>query len=380
MPPTAPRLELSSPADLLAAIPYLLGFHPADSLVLVGIRDRHVAVTFRVDLPPPGDATDALIGYLLDVLGRPRRRHRRVRLVLVGYGQPGRVEPFVAAVRAAFAAHDLPVLDALRVTGDRFWPLTDPSPAGAGRPFSLDSPVAAAATVAGMVALPDRAELTSRVAPVEGPARVAMERATHQAEVRWGDLLTGSADLTEAHDRILAAGLTAIRTATTRYQPTPETAPTSPAPAPDPGDGASRLTDDEVAWLGMVLGVSRVRDEAWGLADTADRGGQLALWAELVRRLEDRYLAPAAALLAYVAWQHGNGPYATVALDRALAADPDYPMAQLLSEALAAGMPPSTWHPVSPAELARLDAPPPTTVPPRRLAARVRHPRSAARR
>src|SRR6516162_1816623 len=35
-PPGAPRVPLRSPADILAVVPHLLGFHPARSLVVVG--------------------------------------------------------------------------------------------------------------------------------------------------------------------------------------------------------------------------------------------------------------------------------------------------------------------------------------------------------
>jgi|GEM_PF-1793423 len=47
----APSLRLSGPGDLLAAVPYLLGFVPRRSLVVVAIgRDRRVALVARVDL------------------------------------------------------------------------------------------------------------------------------------------------------------------------------------------------------------------------------------------------------------------------------------------------------------------------------------------
>jgi Domain of unknown function (DUF4192) len=45
--------------------------------------------------------------------------------------------------------------------------------------------------------------------------------------------------------------------------------------------------------------------------------------------------------LAFVAWQSGNGGLANLALDRALADEPDYSMAKLLRDALSAGIPPS---------------------------------------
>ncbi|MFD0787811.1 DUF4192 family protein, partial [Micromonospora azadirachtae] len=50
-----PRLAVRSPADLLAAVPYLLGFHPADSVVVVAMRGRRVVFAARADLPDPAE-------------------------------------------------------------------------------------------------------------------------------------------------------------------------------------------------------------------------------------------------------------------------------------------------------------------------------------
>ncbi|MDQ6849192.1 MAG: DUF4192 family protein [Actinomycetota bacterium] len=46
----SPSLQVRGPADLLAAVPYLLGFHPQESLVIIGLADNRVVVTARLDL------------------------------------------------------------------------------------------------------------------------------------------------------------------------------------------------------------------------------------------------------------------------------------------------------------------------------------------
>jgi Domain of unknown function (DUF4192) len=43
-------IRVSSPTDLIAFVPYLLGFTPAESVVLVGLADRRIAVTVRTDV------------------------------------------------------------------------------------------------------------------------------------------------------------------------------------------------------------------------------------------------------------------------------------------------------------------------------------------
>ncbi len=52
------RLPLASISDLLAAVPYLLGFHAADSIVIVGLTGRRITVAGRGDLPQPATVTD----------------------------------------------------------------------------------------------------------------------------------------------------------------------------------------------------------------------------------------------------------------------------------------------------------------------------------
>jgi hypothetical protein len=78
----------------------------------------------------------------------------------------------------------------------------------------------------------------------------------------------------------------------------------------------------------------------------------LRMWADLTRLARPGYVAPAASLRAFVAWQAGNGALANVALDWPLSDDPSYSMAFLLREALDGRAPPSmTKSPMTPEEV-----------------------------
>ncbi|MBA3490008.1 MAG: DUF4192 family protein, partial [Longispora sp.] len=66
----------------------------------------------------------------------------------------------------------------------------------------------------------------------------------------------------------------------------------------------------------------------------------IALWMDVTRRARPGTVAPASTLLSYAAYLSGQGSLASVALDRAHADDPEYPMAQLLREAITHGLPP----------------------------------------
>ncbi|MDO9397739.1 MAG: DUF4192 family protein, partial [Herbiconiux sp.] len=66
-----------------------------------------------------------------------------------------------------------------------------------------------------------------------------------------------------------------------------------------------------------------------------------AFFTDVARRAPDDLLPAAAALLAWAAWQAGDGALAWCALDRCEQADPGYGLAALLAEALERAVPPS---------------------------------------
>ena len=54
---------LTSANDLITAIPFLLGFHPSNSIVAIAVKDGAIGVTLRIDLPD--DLTDGAIDQLV---------------------------------------------------------------------------------------------------------------------------------------------------------------------------------------------------------------------------------------------------------------------------------------------------------------------------
>jgi len=87
--------------------------------------------------------------------------------------------------------------------------------------------------------------------------------------------------------------------------------------------------------------------------DPDHRDAHARLWTDVARRAEREYVPAPASLLAFTAWQCGNGALANLALDRALEADPGYSMALLLRDTIDAGTPPSMARlPMTPEEVA----------------------------
>ncbi|MFD6714423.1 hypothetical protein AMK25_26430 [Micromonospora sp. TSRI0369] len=187
-----PRLSVRSPADMVAAVPYLLGFHPADSVVVVAVRGRRVVFAARGDLPAPGANPGPAARHLAQVVARQDADAATV----VGYGPATRVTGAVDAIGDALTAAGLVVLDALRVTDGRWWSYLCAEPSCCppeGTPYDpAASQVSAAAVFAGQVALPDRAALAAQVSPVDGPVRLAMRRATSRARLRLAALTGGT--------------------------------------------------------------------------------------------------------------------------------------------------------------------------------------------
>jgi hypothetical protein len=118
-------------------------------------------------------------------------------------------------------------------------------------------------------------------------------------------------------------------------------------------DGGSISLASQFAWLALALSSLRVREDAWARMDPEHREAHLRLWIDLTRHAQPGYVAAPASLLAFTAWQVGNGALANLALDRAEADDPGYSMALLLRDTLTAGAPPSlAVLPMTPEEVA----------------------------
>ena len=299
-----------SVSDLLTQVPQLLGFVPEDSLVIIGLAEvgesgcHRVEVTLRYDLLDPDHPdADLIVAHTAAVLTKAGID----AAAIVGYGAADRVEPMLSRFR-----EDMPitVTEVIRVTGRRFWSYPGDS---AGQEFSVALPEDVLHT---------REELSRSLAPIEGAKADAIRRAY--------------AAFTEDPPRF-AAGVDVVEEAIETYR-------------------AGRWLTDPHAIACTLYQVQdmKTRDMAWANMLPESKAAHTRLWSDLVRyAVPGLPVAAPASLLAFVAWQDGEGALANVALDRALADDPRYSMAQLLRQVIAAGAPPSLARlPMSPAEVA----------------------------
>lgn len=325
-------LRAKTPTDLLAMVPCMLGFHPERSVVLITLGAERDAFHARVDLPDRPEDLDGAVGQIIEVA----KRTRIGRSVLVVYTDDADLaEAAAATVRAGLDEAGVELVEAIRTDGSRWFSLsgcTGPCCPAEGTPYDISGhPFLAQAVFSGRVMMASRDELAASLVGTDGDAVAAVERAAAVAS-----------------ERMLAAG---------RH-------PLGP-PAPD---GAQRqlvqegrwvehrvrrfvadrvrLTDEEVGRLLVALVSIQVRDVAWAEMTRDSAEAHVDLWRDVVRRSPRELLAPPAALLGFAAWLSGHGALAWCAVDRAQQAEPGYRLADLLAEALAAGIPPSTWQPL----------------------------------
>ncbi|MDQ1720531.1 MAG: hypothetical protein QOI26_265, partial [Pseudonocardiales bacterium] len=131
-----PGIRISDPGELIETVPYLLGFHPRESLVLIGFAGtadcagpQQIQVTVRLDLPDQlAEGLDAqALRPLCDVLRRADSEAMAAVLVTDSVRGDPRGSAGLLACRdlltVAMAEVGIDVLDVLVATELRWWSL-----------------------------------------------------------------------------------------------------------------------------------------------------------------------------------------------------------------------------------------------------------------
>jgi hypothetical protein len=336
------RVRIGSPLSLLAAIPGLIRFQPDHSIVVLGTGHPRgeVEITLRYDLPNPADdrAVAAVVGNVLDILAA----QGMTTAAAVGYGADAEVSPVVGVLCSRAAEAGVTLTEALRVEDARYWSYVCANQECCppdGTPFDVsDHPVTRAFAASGLPMFASREELAATIAPADGETAMAMRRATRVAErqvARCVGRMARAGRRVGGRRLIAAVGQPMVVEAIRRYR------------------GGEELGIEFAAWVTLALRELRVRDDAWARMLPEHGDAHARLWADLTRLAQPGYIAAPASLLAFVAWQQGDGALANVALDRALTDNRRYSMAKLLRRALDSGAPPSMARlPMTPEEVA----------------------------
>ncbi|WP_433221863.1 DUF4192 domain-containing protein [Dactylosporangium sp. CS-047395] len=309
--------------DLLAVLPYLVGYHPADSVVCVGIRGARLEGTFRFDLIDDPQVRSSCIAVIRETC----RHHEIPETVLVGYGDAGRVAATLGPTTTALAGAgvDVDVVATVHVDGGYGHVLDHEF--RRVRDIALDpgrSPAVAAAIVHGLVARSSRAAVADLVAPVTGASRDALDHADYVARARLLGLHRAILDparptpVIALESRLHRAGTATIRAARRR------------------ATAGTALPDTAVAWLALLLQRPGVRDDAIRGCDGSP--AEVRLWTDVTRRADPTLAAEPACLLALNAYLAGDDALAIAATERALQTEPDHRLARLIAVAMASGI------------------------------------------
>ena len=309
--------------DLIALVPVVLGFHPQDSVVLLTFGPPGGSFHARVDLPLRHTDQLEVAAMLLRAVVANRVRRAAV-LIYTDDVEVAREQGGVLLERLLEA--DVEVIDVIRV-GDTAWHSV-PEDGSPGTAYSLEThPFTAQHVYAGHRVHRDRAELADSLVGVDDADAVAVALSAS----RFADLV---ARAEAGLDAYLCTEARWVQRRVRQHQ----------RDGQDPGAG-------EAGRLLVLASLVPTRDVAWSEISRESAPGHVELWRGLVRRAPRELLPGASSLLAFAAWQAGDGALAWCALDRCLEVDPDYSMAHCVADILTAAVPPGVWEQVPETEL-----------------------------
>jgi hypothetical protein len=318
-PSPASTFVARSATDLVAIVPVVLGFHPRDSVVVLTFGAPGAAFHARVDLPLALAEQEEVADLLMGAVGANRVERVAVLLytddIEVAHSQ-------ATLLLARLLDQGVEVIEVLRVDDGR-WHVF-PEDGSPGTAYDLEGhPFTAQGVYDGQVVHRDRAELADTLVGTDDEDAVEVALAA----TRFAELIASTAETgvlrTEARwlQRFIRCHLGA---------------PVAPV-------DAGRLL--------VLASIIATRDVAWAEIHRLSSAQHVELWRGLVRRAPRDLLPGACSLLAFAAWQHGDGALAWCAVDRCLEVDPDYSMAHCVAQILTGAVPPSVWEPIGEEDL-----------------------------
>lgn len=328
-----PIPPITCPSSLVASCAPLLGFVPSASMVVLIHGPRSgLPVVMRVDLPLPAEVEAWARTVAASVGNAGAIAVDLVAWVDVDDGALRSGLPSTSAADALVRTLEdlgVEVVDAVSTNGRRWWGHRCDEPdccpdQGSRLDSGTMTAVQAEYVFAGCAPLGSRDQVAERISPDAARAAaagVAMTQVQKPRRIeRWRD-----AQIAWLSDLLLTEH---------RRAPQPRRA----------------LDARRAARLHLALADIRVRDTLVRRLALADRScaqcgaEQVEVLCDALRSAPRGTAAPAATVLAIVAWIHGEGALATIALDRAHEEDPGYRLADLTSRLIARGTDPLVWR------------------------------------
>jgi Domain of unknown function (DUF4192) len=180
--PLKTQFKVRRPDELLAVIPYMIGFTPDESVVAVFVRSGRIVLMARMDY-----SADLASDEVAERIDRLATQHKAHALALVVYSAASlAANRLLTGLMDRLGKHRL--TDVLYVGHGRWWSLTcgEECCPLTGTPFDPSShPMSAAAVFAGLAARANRRELE---ASVSGPLPAELPRIEALADVLLAEL------------------------------------------------------------------------------------------------------------------------------------------------------------------------------------------------
>lgn len=290
------RIRASTPVDLVAVLPYLFGFVPSKSVIVLALEGRQVLAAGRFDTAAALDLESGQLAASLAPLASAGSDH-----VVVGW-HDAVLEAEQAAARTVAA---------LRLECQTIIVSNGRCRADGGAWANCAASLPAADT-AGLAVLGDRQAVADKVAgPRPGDAL---------AERRWASARVALTHRSSrwCHDR--------LKTLLRRGLADPEA-----------------LSDADRVELAALVKGGLVRDGVWATMTLQRAGSQVVLWSSVVALVPDDGAVAPLGLLGVAAWLAGQGALATCCLERGLAIDGAHSLLRLFESIHVACVPPGAW-------------------------------------
>jgi hypothetical protein len=306
---------LTSPHDLLVAVPFLMGFTPEESIIVIGIREGVITIAMRFDVE--NNDFHEVVTHL--------KRWESDCAMVISYTQQRDRKDLNIEVGELISAQGIVVRESLLVRGNR-WKSAICEDLSCCPVDGNEMPDLASSAIAAEQVL------------LGHPMPFASREELHNS-LRSDDSLRS---MTEE----LSLAIELVKEIDYHHDPRPFQREGAEAISRliALAQAGESINDSSLLALVLVrLKDLQVRDYALGSITEENLESLIDLWRWIVRIAPSRFIAPVATLLAASAYEKGDGVLAQSALDLALENDDQYPLAQLLKRVFAAGWPPETF-------------------------------------
>ena len=309
---------LTSPHDLLSAVPFLVGYHPTNSLVVIALVDQTIGLAMRIDFPTDCDADQ------IDALANHLAQENADGALIVAYlpHEIDSAEFLLTPLQEAISLRGVVIRECLVVHKERWRSIicADQSccpPEGSAMPDIESSRISAEQVAAG------------KPMPFAGEKELFESLSATEVDTQLIAELRKVLAIAYASDNVVELqrqGALAVNDLVAEFAE------------------KGIVKDKKLLALVLVrLHDVQVRDYAMGITSEENAETLQSLWRWLMRTAPAGYVAPVATLFAASSYELGDGAMAHRALHRALDDDSRYPLAKLLRRVFSAGWPPAQF-------------------------------------